>query len=423
MNKVNFTSERVANLSSEPGRQQTLHWDAKTPSLGVRVTSNGAKSFIFEGRLNGKTIRITIGDTRSWTISKAQTEATRLRLLTDQGRDPRAEKAEAQAAARTAELQVKRERSTVSQAWAEYLEASKSNWGERHLRDHINLAQLGGEAKVRGKGLTRPGPLAPLMQLRLAELTPDTVSKWLATESADRPTGAEQSYRKLRAFLSWCDEQPAFASIAHAKACSARAVKDSVPRPQVKTDCLQREQLKLWFAEVRKIPNPVISAYLQALLITGARREELAQLQWTDVDFQWGSLSLADKIEEAGRVIPLTPYVAQMLEQLPRINRWVFSSPTAEDGRIVEPRKAHMKALNQAKLPHISVHGLRRSFGTLCEWIEMPAGVSAQIMGHKPSALAEKHYRRRPLDMLRMWHQRIESWMLEQASIRLEIEG
>ena len=29
-------------------------------------------------------------------------------------------------------------------------------------------------------------------------------------------------------------------------------------------------------------------------------------------------------------------------------------------------------------------------------------GVVAQIQGHKPSALAEKHYRRRPLDLLRV---------------------
>jgi integrase len=63
------------------------------------------------------------------------------------------------------------------------------------------------------------------------------------------------------------------------------------------------------------------------------------------------------------------------------------------------------------------LHGLRRSFGTLAEWVECPTGVVAQIMGHKPSAIAEKHYRRRPLDLLRMWHVRIETWILEQAGI------
>lgn len=52
----------------------------------------------------------------------------------------------------------------------------------------------------------------------------------------------------------------------------------------------------------------------------------------------------------------------------------------------------------------------------------MPTGIVAQIMGHKPSALAEKHYRRRPLDLLRMWHVKIEAWILEQAGIELPAE-
>lgn len=47
----------------------------------------------------------------------------------------------------------------------------------------------------------------------------------------------------------------------------------------------------------------------------------------------------------------------------------------------------------------------------------MPHRIVAQIMGHKPSTIAETHYRRRPLDLLRMWHTRIEAWMLEQAGI------
>jgi integrase len=68
-------------------------------------------------------------------------------------------------------------------------------------------------------------------------------------------------------------------------------------------------------------------------------------------------------------------------------------------------------------LPASSIHGLRRSFGTLAEWVECPAGVSAQIMGHKPSAAAEKHYRVRPLDLLRQWHTKIEGWILNEAGI------
>ena len=77
----------------------------------------------------------------------------------------------------------------------------------------------------------------------------------------------------------------------------------------------------------------------------------------------------------------------------------------------------HRKACQVAGIGHMTLHGLRRSFKSLSEWLEIPAGVVAQIMGHKPSAIAEKHYTRRPLDLLRIHHERIESWILEQAKI------
>jgi integrase len=68
----------------------------------------------------------------------------------------------------------------------------------------------------------------------------------------------------------------------------------------------------------------------------------------------------------------------------------------------------------------VSLHGLRRSFKSLAEWVECPAGIVAQIMGHKPSATAEKHYTVRPVDLLRLWHDKIEAWMLEQAGVTFD---
>ena len=63
------------------------------------------------------------------------------------------------------------------------------------------------------------------------------------------------------------------------------------------------------------------------------------------------------------------------------------------------------------------MHGLRRSFKSLTEWREIPAGGVAQIMGNKPSETAEKHYTVRPLDLLRVHHDKIEAWILEQAGV------
>lgn len=439
MAKENFTAGRVANFQCEPGKQQTIFWDAKAPGLGLRVTAGGARSYIFESRLNGKTIRITVGDVRTWTVASAQAEATRYKAMTDQGIDPRQQRADQAAQAEAARAQAKRQDLKFGDVWTIYLEARRARWGVGHYQNHINLASEGGQKKKRGKGETVAGPLAVLMKLPLSELTASKIADWVESEAKERPTNAAQSYRILRAFIRWADEQPAYVGLVPPQSYNASSVRDVVPKSRAKDgDSLQREQLKEWFAAIQKISNPTISNYLQALLLTGARREELAALRWEDVDFQWRSMKIRDKVEGT-RIIPLTSYLASLLLELKRINDtpptirrlrtlekrgeawepspWVFSSTTSESGHIAEPRIAHTDALAAAGLPHISLHGLRRSFGTLSEWVEVPAGISAQIMGHKPSALAEKHYRRRPIDLLRKWHDQIEAWILEQAGI------
>jgi integrase len=80
------------------------------------------------------------------------------------------------------------------------------------------------------------------------------------------------------------------------------------------------------------------------------------------------------------------------------------------------PQDAFKAACTVAGI-ELTMYGLRRSFATLSEWIEMPAGIAAQIQGHKPSGVREKHYIRRPLDLLRMWHTKIEAWILSEAGI------
>jgi integrase len=88
-------------------------------------------------------------------------------------------------------------------------------------------------------------------------------------------------------------------------------------------------------------------------------------------------------------------------------------APASATGHLSDPASAHRVACATVSLEGLTLHGLRRSFASLTEWLEIPSGVVAQIQGHKPSATAEKHYKRRPLDLLRVHHERIEAWILE----------
>lgn len=420
MNRERLTPERIRRLTLAAGASQSFWWDTEAPRLAVRVTA-GSKAFVFEAKLNRQTVRQTIGDTAAWTLQAARAEARRLQTMVDQGIDPRQEKAERAAKVEASRVEAARIEAPAIDAWKVYVDERAGRWSAIHRKSHDTASKEGGLPRLRGRRTgqaetTQPGILRPLLLLPLEQIDRDRVRAWLKANSPTRPTHAALAFRLLRAFLNWCGDRPEYRHLAHVDACSSRLSRDELPKRAARDDCLQREQLPAWFAAVRQIPNPVIAAYLQTVLITGARREEVAGIRWEDVDFTWRALTIKDKVD-GERTIPLTPYVASMLVALPRRNEWVFSSPAAASGRLQEPRIMHNKALTAAGLPALSIHGLRRSFGTLAEWVECPAGVAAQIMGHKPSATVEKHYRVRPLDLLRMWHTKIEGWILAEAGL------
>lgn len=422
MSNKNLTAPRVLAFECEEGKPQSFLWDADTAGLAVRASRGGGKAYIHQAKFDGKAIRTTIGNTRTWALDDARKEARRLQTLFDSGIDPRQAKADRIEAAEVKKAETERNKLVLADVWPLYVEARRPRWSDLHIRDHIRAVHLGGDVKVRGKGLTEAGALALLLPVKLSDLSGKRIAAWLAIEAAKRPAQAALSFRLLSVFVNWCDSQDEYAGLIPAGACKAKQVKDELPRGNTKEgDCLQREQLPRWFAAVRGLNNPCASAYLQGLLLTGARRRELGGLLWVDVDFQWDSMTIRDKVE-GERTIPLTPYLKYLLQNLPRRNEWVFSSPSSESGQIVEPTAPHRRALLAADLPHVTLHGLRRSFSTLSEWTEAPTGVVAQIMGHKPSAISERHYKRRPLDLQRVWHTKIEAWFLERAGIDFTAE-
>ena len=400
--------------------------DTEKRGLRLRVTKAGGKHWQFETRIKGKLFTRALGEWPAVSIETAKVEAHRLRGLTETGTDPReaerqqqADKAaaiEAAAAEQAHKIQQEAAQAmTVGEVWQQYIEARRARWGALHLADHIRLSAAGGVPRKRGEGLTVPGPLHSLMVVRLCDLSASKVTAWAEHETKTRPTPARLAWRLLRAFLTWCAEQPEYAPlVAGVNAAKTRKTREALGKAGTKKDALQREQLPAWFAAVQQIGNPAIAAYLQAMLLTGARPGELLALRWEDVNMAWRGLTIHDKVE-GERVIPLTRYVHHLIAALPKRGEWVFAG--AGDVALTRPAKNLANACTVAGVDHVSLHGLRRSFKSLTEWLEIPAGVVAQLMGHKPSATAEKHYTVRPLDLLRVHHEKIEAWILEQAGI------
>ena len=421
--RVRLTAGRVADFTCPSVKSQAFLWDTEAPALALRVTPTGRKTYVFESRLSGATIRLNIGTAADWPIEKARGEAHRLKVLVDSGTDPREVERQQQSEKVAAKAEATARAVTVGELWPLYLENGKPKrkdaWKPRYRADLAAMAVPGGVKKKRGQGLTRSGPLYPLLALPLAEVNEDTLKSWHDKEAQ---TGKHQAARALmmfRGFLRWCASRPEYRKLTDRDAGKAPAILENLPPTTRRTDALDAEQIAGWWAGTEQLSNRTASVYLRALLLTGARREEVAALRWEDVDFRWRKLTIADKVEIT-RTIPLTPYLAQLLATLPRVGRHVFAS-TGKAGRITDARASHAQVLQHAQVKHLTFHGLRRTFIRQARNIA-PAGVPAQIAGHSPSAVAEG-YAILSMDELRPHAERVEAHILSLAGIQFDAQA
>lgn len=418
--KLKFTTAKVLKLEKPNDvKNQIFYWDLDTPGLSVRVTQNENRSYIFQSRVSGKSLRITIGDVNVWSLEDARKESRRMQQLCDQGIDPRRNKAEEDQKNDEHHQSKQNEKITFGDVFAEYIEANKHLWSDRHIRDHIELSHRGGEEKVRGKGLTVPGALASLLDVPLVKITSETLIEWQTKEAATRPGRAALGFRIARSCINWCQEHETYMHLIDAKVHQAKRVRRAVPVLKPVKNSVQRNQLKDWFKAVSGIQNIMHKTFLQISILCGPRSESMRSLTHSQLDFKWKTISIWDKVEQEDRIIPMTPYVEKLLRQLPRHpdSDFVFWSEQSQSGHITDIRRSYYAALEGKGLPKFTVHDLRRSFSNLAEWLEIPTGVVAQIMGHKPSATAEKHYKDRPVDLLRLHHTKIEEWILKEAGM------
>lgn len=419
--RIRLTAGRVESFACPAGKSQAFLWDTEAPSLMLRATPTGRKTYAFEGRLNGATLRVNIGTAADWSLGDARKRAAELKQLVDSGQDPRELEREALAAKEAKRQQDQAQAVTVGDLWPTYLiegrPKRKDAFKPRYLADLQNMAAPGGEPKKRGQGLTRPGPLFPLLALPLAQVNEDTLKAWHDREALAGKHQAARALMMFRGFLRWCSARPEYRGMTDRDAGKAAAIVENLPSNTRRTDALEAAQVPGWWTGVEQLGNRTASAYLRALLLTGARREELAALTWDNVDFQWRKLTIADKVD-ATRIMPLTPYLAHMLASLPRVGPYVFAS-ASKSGRITDARASHAKALQSAGIDHLTFHGLRRSFSLLGESAGAPAGAIAQVMGHKPSATAEG-YRPRSVDALRPFLEQIEGHILSLAGVQFD---
>ena len=337
-------TQRVVDASAPPASGQIFIRDREISGFALRITTRGAKSFVWEGRVRGRPRRITIGAYPAMSVFLARKEAVKIRAAIVEGRHPGQERE------------------------AQRREPTFNDLADAYIERHAKLHKRSWERDVQ----MLEGYLSKWRNRRLSDISPDDVvllHKRLGEENG--PYAANRTIALIRTMFN----------LGH----HWRLFPEPNPTEGIKMFREEKRERFLSPDELRRVnealseeTNEYWRAYFPLSLLLGTRRSELLCARWADVDLSQRNWRLP--MTKAGRshLLPLPLPAIEILRGLPSINKseWIFPGIGAS-GHLVEPRKAWQRIRERAGVPDVRIHDLRRTLGS---WLS-GQGYNLQLIG------------------------------------------
>ncbi len=363
MPTLKLTQIAVDKITS-PKTGRVEYFDAHLPGFGLRVADSGHKTWVVFYRIARKQRRFTIGTLAAYPkVDQARERARELLRDVGRGIDPAIVKAE----------QPSRGSDDVRQLVAQYIERyakpKNRSWQEtnRTLQRHV-VSRWGGRDS------------ASIGRRDVIELLDELVDR-------GNPIAANRVLAAIRRLFSWGVEREILTAspVVNIKAPSAERERDRV---------LSDEEItRLWKAA--EVMGGVPGAFLQTLILTAQRREEVASMRWADLDLAGRVWALPREATKGDRSheVPLSPYAIRVVTALPRTGPYVFSSNRG-DRHISGYSKIKARAQSLSQIEEDwRLHDLRRSAGTGMARLGIAVSTISRILNHKEGGVTRIYNR------------------------------
>ncbi len=377
-------TKRVVD-SSEAKDQRYYVWDSELGGFGLRVETSGVKTFIVRYRANGggRTAAqrfVTVGRFGTLTPDQARKQAKIILGGVATGDDPAGER------------QAMRRQMTVT-ALVDLYEA-EGCFIQRGIRQ-------GEPMKDRTKAYTiarlRHHVVPLLGHKRLSEIGVTEIERFVRDVAAGKTARDEKTAPRTRIIVRGGDGA-ARKVVRDLSAVFSFAVRREIVADNPvdnasirKTD--NRRERYLTLEEVTRLgaafdaieadgASPKALAIARLWALTGCRRDEIAGLRWSEVDFERGLLILADS--KTGKSIrPLGAAAITLLQGIDRNETSDFVFPAERgDGHYQGTKQFWDKIIEKAELPGVTPHTLRHTIGSTAVSMGEALALTGAILGH-----------------------------------------
>lgn len=403
-NKVALNASFVEGVA-HPTTGKVVYWDANTPNFGLRVTPT-EKTFFIRVKVNGESKERSLHPAsalKAMTIAQIRNEATQKVIDLKRGVDfveVQKEEAERKRQDRLSSL-------TMSEALEEYLKANPQ-LSERTASDYRNL--MGGELASYATG-----PLRDITRDKAEEMMRDIVSR---LKKGRGSSGARANYAlRLVRVLCLNFEQ---GNQKWGKSGTKKAF------PWVKTKAKRTELdpemghgAAIWKALSSRRCDTAAD-YIKAILLTGARRGEMAAVKVGDVSIKNRTMRLVDTKNHEDHVIYMADQLVEIVERQ-MTDRRTGEKKGAEEplfSNCSEPKKILASVSEEIEVT-FTCHSLRKFFSITCMQLGVPYPVIKACLNHKATDVTSEHYAHATASMMRKAWQQVADYNAPRDAISL----
>lgn len=331
-----LTDDNVQSLSCPHGRSHVEVFDTLMRGLYVDVLANGRMTYRVRYRQFGRQRVHTLGDARLLTVGEAREKARIVLRKVLAGGDPKA-------------VPTLTDGPTIGYFFLEqylpYVKSYKRSWetDESMIRNHL-VPALGDR------------PMGSIIAPDVARLVESMRSRGYAAGTCNRALVLMRyGYTlALRWRLDGVDQNP------------AKELKNLKEDNRIER-YLTSEQMARLVDAVSRSENPLLGAIVPFLICTGARKREVLDAKWEDVDWRRRLWRIPKTKSGKIRHVPLSAGALRILQrvqtQFTLASGYVFANPAT--GRPFESiYYSWNTARSRAGLPELRIHDLRHSFAS-----------------------------------------------------------
>src|SRR6266704_4253063 len=393
-------TKRDVDRIALPTSGQIFHWDSELRGFGLRATPS-RMTYIAQGRVQGRTVRVTLGRHGTLTPDMARTEARMCLADMDRGIDRnRRDRAERLSTV------------TLTQAYDAYVAAKPL--AESTRRDYKRALNV---------------VFAAWKDLPITKITGAMVMRRFETMSSGAPAQANQVFRFLRALLGWAmwkysDDQGT--PLVSTNPCDILTKLKRWNRVERRVGHIKPEQVKAFFDALA--PNYDDSQHRRGvkdlcilLILTGLREQEGASLKWSDVDFQAKAITIRNNKSNREHTLPIGDWLCGRLQARKvetGFSEYVFPAHNRA-GHLKYHRKDVLDIGSAASID-FRLHDLRRTFASIVNH-HLERSLSAytikRLLNHSTGSDVTAGYIQHSVADLRAPMEMVESFVLKSAGL------